>query len=45
MGGHGLAVDKAGGGALDNLEAEVCAGHELEYHVEHALAATEDGAV
>ena len=45
MGGHGFAVDKAGGGPLDNLEAKVGAGHELEYHVEHALAATEHGAV
>ena len=45
VGGHGFAVDKAGGGPLDNLEAKVGAGHELEYHVEHALAATEHGAV
>ena len=36
---NGLGVDEAGGRSFDNLEAEVCARHEFENHVEHALRA------
>ena len=35
---HGLAVHESGRGSLDDLEAEVGPGHELEHHVEHPLA-------
>ena len=33
----GLRIDEASRGPLDNFEAEVGTGHELENHVEHAL--------
>ena len=38
MTGHGLTVHKARRRSLDDLKAEVSAGHELEHHVEHPLA-------
>ena len=38
MTGHGLAVHEPSRGSLDDLEAKVSSGHELEYHVEHPLA-------
>ena len=37
----GLAVDEPRRGSLDDLEAQVRAGHELEHHVQHALGAKE----
>ena len=37
MAADGLRVDEAGGGALDDLEAQIRARHELEHHVEHPL--------
>ncbi len=39
VGAHRLRIDEPGRGPLDDLEAQVGAGHELEDHVEHALAA------
>ena len=41
VGAHRLGVDEPRRGALHDLEAEVCARHELEDHVEHPLGTRE----